>query len=1016
MSRNVVTTELVADEPLVVVLHHEEKLAMYLSTLLSQKQLSVESYSVTDLLNSQAVAQRVASAYKVIWVTSVTSYLQQRELLSEIAKTINQFQSKTTVLVPIFTTFVEQVPGEIPGAQLAFSSQTEAILFLSSELPQAMFIFGQDILDISIDYSSVQIVSQHVQKGLIYAPSIALHPQTVVSFLQRAIRYFLQPQRASVLIRGNSLLANAMAEEVKKLYQSYHFTPVQIQPSLASPTSPVPFSVIENFVTDTISVPLQQFVQTFPSPKASIHAISWQEKPPIKQQEDYGTEVQADAFSSYPEVSDESIETDFPSVVASQLASALAEEPLIPAVIQTPDSKDAAESEVAEVAEEPTIPATLPIRPLQFDLNQEIQKVFSDTHVTHKKTQNKRIEQKKIIVKKKTTKRTALFYGGLAFTGMGLGVLSLAIVFVITSNMFKSSLTSFLNEQVLAQENQEEWDLSALQRIRRLESIVSLQVDTYSAVMSLPALKDAESLVALSSQLPTVIDQNESASKAFKTFYAQVTGLESGDSIQTAEKMTIEALTAREKLATLEKELLGIAPSLSSEDSTESSVAGFSKMVAEKKQSVQILQQLQPLLAKLLGQEKKRTYALILQNNQELRPTGGFIEDVALLTFQNGTLISSRVLSGYQVDKQLSGSVVPPEDISSYLREADWNFVDSNWDPNFPKTAEQVGWFLNKSLATSVDGVITIDLYGIATILEATGPLDLPDYNEVLTDKNIFEQFEFHSEVSLVDNNKDYKQVVFDALIAKLTTLPPEKAESLFSAFKNNFDHQHMLASFVEADELQTMKNLGWSGSLLQPNCPTQLAADFCVVDTVAQVEANVGTNTANHYLKRSIDHSVSLTASAAAHVRTINFENTAQSDAWPKGPYHVFTRLYLPSSAELGSVQVGGVSINKKDIIFRDENSRKVVGFLTEVPIKSAKKIVVSYSVPFTKSSDKFSYTFFEQQQPGSGPTPFTLSLGSPEGYSPTIIAPQAEILNNTITFKKGDVGHGFFGATFEK
>jgi hypothetical protein len=289
---------------------------------------------------------------------------------------------------------------------------------------------------------------------------------------------------------------------------------------------------------------------------------------------------------------------------------------------------------------------------------------------------------------------------------------------------------------------------------------------------------------------------------------------------------------------------------------------------------------------------------------------------------------------------------LPPDDISTYLREADWNFVDSNWDPNFPKTAEQVGWFLDKSLGTTVDGVATIDLYGIASILEATGPLDLPEYNEVLTDKNIFEQFEFHSEVSLVDNNKDYKPVVFDALIAKLTTLPPEKVEPLFSALKTNLDHQHMLASFVEADELQTMKNLGWSGTLLQPNCPTQLAADFCVVDTVAQVEANVGTNTANHYVKRSIDHSV--TASSAAHVRTITLENTAQSDAWPKGPYHVFTRLFLPSSAEVGSVLVDGNSIAKKDILVREENSRKVVGFLTDVPIKSSKKIVVSYQCPF--------------------------------------------------------------------
>src|SRR5690606_15760683 len=140
-----------------------------------------------------------------------------------------------------------------------------------------------------------------------------------------------------------------------------------------------------------------------------------------------------------------------------------------------------------------------------------------------------------------------------------------------------------------------------------------------------------------------------------------------------------------------------------------------------------------------------------------------------------------------------------------------------------------------------------------------------------------------------------------------LLSLPPEKAASLFSALQYNLNHHLMLISFSAADELQTVKTLGWSGALLQPNCPTQLQAEKCLVDVVAQVEANVGVNKTNYQLTRKVDHSIALNATEAAHHRQITWNNNAQTNSWPKGAYKVFTRLYLPSSARFETVAVNG-------------------------------------------------------------------------------------------------------------
>lgn len=1012
MSKHVVTTELVADEPLVVVLHQGEKLAAQFVQLLSELHVQVESYSLTEFLTASSVSNRVSEAYKVLWVASIAQKLDETLALEDVCQLLEPLQQKLAISFPVSSIFEEEVSGELPYALELRTAQTDTIFFLNRQLPKAVFLFGQDILDISVQNTAIQLLCQDLQRGLLYSPQTTICPQTMPSFIKRATRYFLQPQKTSVIIRGNSISTQKLTEIVKSLYQSYYFSPIEIQKTKSATTSPVPFSVKENFSTDSITEALQLYVQNYPSPNKPKVTFVW-ESLDLDRERNQEKGIELDEPSVFEtQYSTETLELE-PEPVAAPTRDPFAEivSPARSRLLDETLLEETTQTSTAAILDKKTAPAS------PFDLNQEIQRVFSETHVSKKKEQTKRIEKKKTVVTQRTKKRTALFYGGLAFTGVGLGILSLSIIFLITAQMFKSSLLSFITTQVLAQDaSAQTWDPGALAKVKRLENIVSLQVDAYSSLVTLPAIEDAGSMVELSAQLPEVSAQTDKVDNLVKTFYSQVIGTDSGDSVVTAENMTIEALSAREKLAALSDSLQTVSPALESMGADEAALTEFSKVIDSKRSSVQVLQQVQPLLGSLLGSDRKKTYAVILQNNQELRPTGGFIEDVALITFQNGTLTSSKVLNSYQIAKQLNGTVVPPEEITSYLRESDWQFYDSNWDPSFPKSAEQISWFLDKSIGSTVDGVITIDLYGIATILEATGPLELPEYNEVLTDKNIFDQFEFHSEVSLVNNSKDYRQVVFDTLMARLSTLSPEKAGSLFAAMQTNFKDQHMLAYFSDADALQTMKNLGWAGELLRPNCPQELQSKDCVVDTMAQVEANVGTNTANHYLNRTIDHSVSLTASAAAHVRTITFENTAQSDAWPKGTYEVFTRLYVPTSAQLGSILVDGSPIGQSDMITRDEEKHKVIGFYAEVPIKSSKKITVSYSVPYKNPDSEFTYAFFEQQQPGSGYTPFTLSVETLTGFSPTLIAPQAEINGNVVSFNKKDIGPGYFGIKFKK
>ena len=106
----------------------------------------------------------------------------------------------------------------------------------------------------------------------------------------------------------------------------------------------------------------------------------------------------------------------------------------------------------------------------------------------------------------------------------------------------------------------------------------------------------------------------------------------------------------------------------------------------------------------LIGQDQKRTYLVLLQNNNELRPTGGFIGSFAFLTFDKGKFVDFEVQDVYWADGQLKGHVEPPSELKKYLGEANWYLRDSNWDPDFPTSAVKAQWFLEKETGRVVDG------------------------------------------------------------------------------------------------------------------------------------------------------------------------------------------------------------------------------------------------------------------------------------------------------------------------
>jgi Protein of unknown function (DUF4012) len=163
-------------------------------------------------------------------------------------------------------------------------------------------------------------------------------------------------------------------------------------------------------------------------------------------------------------------------------------------------------------------------------------------------------------------------------------------------------------------------------------------------------------------------------------------------------------------------------------------------------------------LPAFLSVDGKKTYAVLFQNNMELRPGGGFIGSYGLLTLDKGKIVDFTIHDVYDADGQLKGHIEPPFPIRRYLPSAHWYLRDSNFDVDFLKNASQVAFFLQLETNQPVDGVIGVDLSFVKALIAASGSVFVPSYKETVTADNFFLLTEDHAEKNFFPGSTQKKR------------------------------------------------------------------------------------------------------------------------------------------------------------------------------------------------------------------------------------------------------------------
>ncbi len=351
----------------------------------------------------------------------------------------------------------------------------------------------------------------------------------------------------------------------------------------------------------------------------------------------------------------------------------------------------------------------------------------------------------------------------------------------------------------------------------------------------------------------------------------------------------------------------------------------------------------------IFGADETRTYLLVVQNNAELRATGGLIGNWGLLTASDGEVSLGELYNPTEFNRAVQNVPVPMVETPAGYDErfpfrAQFAMQDANLSEDFPTGAGILMSLAPQVGLGHVDGVIAVDPVGLAALLELTGPIRVPGWPEDITADNVVaitlrDQYaRFENQPGRADFLGDVAREAIDTATSTSLGEPAQIAKILGGAAHEG----HVQLAFARDDEQRLAEELDVAGEL------APVRADSLAVNT-----QNSAANKIDYYLDRRIEYRAHVIPDAderAALVRarlTIRLENTAPDSGLPRiviGPFdesytaglnRSLVSVYSPLAVE--RMTVDGERV---DFSVGEEAGRNVYSRVVDIPAKSVRTV----------------------------------------------------------------------------
>jgi hypothetical protein len=287
------------------------------------------------------------------------------------------------------------------------------------------------------------------------------------------------------------------------------------------------------------------------------------------------------------------------------------------------------------------------------------------------------------------------------------------------------------------------------------------------------------------------------------------------------------------------------------------------------------------------------TVLLLFENNNELRPGGGFIGTYGAAAMDSGKINSLTVSSIYDLDGQLKTYIAPPEPILNVNDR--WYMRDSNWFADFPTDARKATEFYGMEAAGQApDTVIALTPSVITSLLQITGPVRVPDFNVTLTPDNFVEQTQAISTVSDDLTLNQPKQILadfFPLFMQKLKTLTSRQSKQVLAALLQNLQQKQLVLESANPAVESGLESFNWAGQVATTDR-----------DYLQMVSANLGGTKTDLAMQKKMDLVTTVdSVGGVTDDLTVSFTN--QEPQLPDTQNTGFIRFLVPQGSQLISI-----------------------------------------------------------------------------------------------------------------
>ncbi len=384
-----------------------------------------------------------------------------------------------------------------------------------------------------------------------------------------------------------------------------------------------------------------------------------------------------------------------------------------------------------------------------------------------------------------------------------------------------------------------------------------------------------------------------------------------------------------------------------------------------------------------------RTFMLMLQNNMELRPGGGFLGQYAILKIKDGEVISTFFEDANLLDQRIDAKIAPPYPFTRMMDIKKWKFRDSNFSPDFPTNVEKAKYFYRLAGRNSdFDGVIAVNAEVFNDVLALTGPITVPGYNITFNSTDGALKLEEYVEKRYImnpeidtQNRKEIMRKMAPMMIEKLFSLG--NITKMAELGHKELQNRNVMINFKDPQLQSLIESVYWDG---------RVAKDWNS-DYLMMVDANMGALKTDHYIKRDVSYDVDLTLEKPTVTLNIIYKNNATYGDWRTSDYHSYLRVYVPKGSTFLESKM--VSLANKG----EDFEKTYFGFICHVLIGRETNAIIKYELPAGFSIDD--YRLLIQKQSGVGNIPFKVHLKTKDGeYN------QEQTLDKDLKFEfqKGD------------